>query len=82
MNSIGVYEAKTHFPELLRRVSRGETFLITRHGLPLARLAPVQENSLDLEKRKRTVEKLKRFRQKHKLKGLSVREMIEEGRKY
>jgi MraZ protein len=30
MPSIGAYEAKTHFSELLKRVQRGERFIITR----------------------------------------------------
>ena len=41
MNEIGAYEAKTHLPALLERVERGERFVITRHGRPVAELAPV-----------------------------------------
>lgn len=36
--------AKTHLPQLLDEVERGETIIITRHGRPIARLVPeVQE---------------------------------------
>lgn len=38
MPEIGVYEAKTHLASLLDRVARGESFVITRHGKPVARL--------------------------------------------
>ena len=31
-------EAKTHLPQLLDEVERGETFIITRHGRPIARI--------------------------------------------
>jgi prevent-host-death family protein len=33
-------EAKTHLPQLLDDVERGETVIITRHGRPIARLVP------------------------------------------
>lgn len=38
--NVGVYEAKTHLPALLRRVARGERVTITRHGKPVAELGP------------------------------------------
>ena len=40
MTAIGVYDAKTQLPKLLERVSRGERFLITKHGRPVAQLVP------------------------------------------
>ena len=33
-------EAKTHLPQLLDEVERGETIVITRDGRPIARLVP------------------------------------------
>ena len=44
MESVGAYEAKTHLPRLLERVSRGESLTITRHGRPVARLVPVEDD--------------------------------------
>ena len=44
MESIGAYEAKTHLPRLLERVIRGESLTITRHGRPVARLVPVEDD--------------------------------------
>ncbi len=41
MSDVSAYEAKTHLPRLLRAVERGETFVITRRGKPVARLTPV-----------------------------------------
>ena len=41
MEMIGAYEAKTHLPQLLDRVARGERLTITRHGKPVAQLIPV-----------------------------------------
>lgn len=40
MREIGSYEAKTHLPEILRDVERGEIYVITRRGRPVARLIP------------------------------------------
>ena len=40
MREIQASEAKTHLPQLLDEVERGETIVITRHGRPIARLVP------------------------------------------
>ena len=47
MAKIGAYEAKTHLPQLLERVQRGERFVITKHGRPVAELVPVAERDSD-----------------------------------
>jgi len=79
MKQVGVYDAKTHLPKLLDEVEHGETIEITRHGRPVARLVPI-------ERRRRTAaeaaEALRAFRDKHPLDGISIRELIEEGRKH
>ena len=59
MESIGAFDAKTRLSELLERVARGEMFVITRHGHPVARLVP--EPSADPERVARAVERLKAF---------------------
>ena len=41
MPEVGAYEAKTHLSELLERVSEGERIVITKHGTPVAVLAPI-----------------------------------------
>jgi prevent-host-death family protein len=40
--NVGVYEAKTHLPELLAKVAQGEQITITRHSKAIARLVPVE----------------------------------------
>lgn len=37
---VGAFDAKTHLSALLGRVAKGETFLITKHGKPVAELKP------------------------------------------
>lgn len=39
---IGAFEAKTRLSELLARVDRGQVYVITKHGRPVAELRPVQ----------------------------------------
>ncbi len=40
MREIQASEAKTHLPQLLDEVERGETLVITRHGRAIARIVP------------------------------------------
>ncbi len=79
MKTVGAYEAKTHLAELLDQVGAGESITITRHGVPVARLcpAPDQPDSTIEE----TIGEIHRFRQTHSLRGLTVKDMIEEGRR-
>ncbi len=41
MKTIGAFEAKTHLSGLLEKVARGESFVITKRGKPVAALSPV-----------------------------------------
>jgi prevent-host-death family protein len=84
MATMSAFEAKTHFGELLDRVSKGEEVVITRHDKPVARLVP--EGAQRLDDVRRTVAGLRglqqriRRRSKAKLSDLEVRSAIEEGR--
>ena len=40
LQTIGTYEAKTHFADLLRQVRAGQGFTITQRGDPVADLIP------------------------------------------
>ena len=40
MKEIGTFEAKTHLSALLDEVARGVEVVITRRGVPIARLVP------------------------------------------
>jgi len=48
--SIGAFEAKTHFSKVLNRVEQGETIAITRHGHTIARLVPVEQDDREQAK--------------------------------
>lgn len=82
MTSIGFYEARTHLSQLLDQVARGKKVLITRHGKPATVLGPPPA----AEKRdvKQVIEEFKAY-SKHQGRpfgGLSIRAMIEEGRRF
>ena len=79
METIGAYEAKTHLPKLLERVIKGERITITKHGVPVAVLQPPE--SIRRTEPKQVIAELREFRRKHRLDGLSLRDMIEEGRR-
>lgn len=80
MEAVGAYDAKTHLPHLLDEVAAGKSLLITKRGFPVARLVPV-----DAEVETRTPEEavaaLRAARRGARLGELSLREMIEEGRR-
>lgn len=80
MKSIGSYEAKTHLPRLLSQVEQGETITITKRGKPVAKLVPV-EDEIKADVRS-VIEQMREFRKGRTLGGLSIREMIDEGRRF
>ncbi len=80
MPKVGSYQAKTHLPRLLRRVARGERITITRHGVPVAMLVPVEEKPAP--DREALVEQIKAFSKGRRLGKVSIRELIEEGRRF
>jgi len=79
MKTVGAYEAKTHFSELLKEVQSGETVTITLHGTAVARIVPVGKSADDAVA---AMEELNRFRRERRptLGGITIRELVEEGR--
>ena len=82
METVGSFEAKTHLSQLLERVAKGEEFTITKHGKPVARLVPAAAAKSRLDVRK-VIEELKAFSKGNTLgKGVTIRELIDEGRRF
>jgi len=77
VKKVGIYEAKTHLARILDEVERGETITITRHGRPIAKLSPI-----DVMKRPvaEVIADIRANRKGRTLGGLSIKELIEEGR--
>lgn len=82
MREIQASEAKTHLPQILDEVERGETVVITRHGRPIARLVP------EADRRQAEIEEAVdgilavRERLKGKLTLEEILSSIHEGHKY
>lgn len=79
MQTIGAYEAKTSLSKLLERVNKGEQIGITKHGVTVAILQPPA--TAKTSHPKQAIAALRIFRNKHSLNGVSLRKMIEEGRR-
>ena len=84
MAKVSAFEAKTHFGELLDRVSKGEEVVITRHDRPVARLVPEGAQRLDDVRRAvaglRELQQRIRRRSKARLSDREIRSAIGEGR--
>ncbi len=81
MESIGLFEAKTHLSELISRAERGEEVIITRHNKPVAKLVPMEGGKADgRQKRQAALHALEVF-DRIKVPGTTVAELIRAGRR-
>ena len=82
-DSIGAFEAKNNLGQLLDRVQRGETIVITRHGTPVAKLVPFQD-VVDRAQARAAARRLLHFGEAEGLKlpkGITLKDLINEGRR-
>ncbi|HEY5105510.1 MAG TPA: type II toxin-antitoxin system prevent-host-death family antitoxin [Caulobacteraceae bacterium] len=85
--SVASHHAKTHFAQLLDRVERGEELTITRHGRPVARLAPISACH-DVEAARRAFSAVFAYREKLREMGVApfkaaeIRELRDAGRRH
>jgi len=78
--TIGAFEAKTHFSRIIDEAERGADFVITKRGKPVAKIIPFDK---DMKMTfKEAVEQLKEFRKLYRGEpgSFNIREAIEEGR--
>jgi len=87
METVGLFEAKTHLSELVARAEQGEEVIITRHNKPVAKLVPISEVSPELVARRLQIfEELQAIGREIEKRGgpLSIEEILEwrdEGRR-
>lgn len=79
MRSIGAYEAKTHLPRLLDEVAKGERITITKHGRPVAILVPPE--TVPVLDTLALMRQMRDFRKAHPLRGVTIQELIQDGRR-
>jgi prevent-host-death family protein len=80
MESVGLFEAKTHLSELIARAERGEEVIITRHNKPVAKLVPIAAPVADADARRGALNALLRSARGRQL-GLDWRALRDEGRR-
>jgi len=80
MKTVGAFDAKTRLNELLRRASKGETIQITRRGVPMAKLTP--PDTSEKQDPRSLAEAIRRLRKGATLGRISIRDLINEGRRY
>jgi prevent-host-death family protein len=81
MKSVGAFEAKAHLSSLLDRVAKGDKITITRNGVPAAMLVPVNQSSEKLS-HSAVVQAFRELRTGVKPDKMSVREMVNDGRRF
>jgi prevent-host-death family protein len=80
-NSVDDFEAQIHLPALLERAQKGEDITITKHGVPVAMLVPAK--APPPQGHKQVIDALKKFGRSRSLpQGLTVRDLIEEDRRF
>ena len=77
MTKIGAYEAKTHLPGLLERVEKGERFVITRHGRPVAELIPASRR--DVAAIRKAIGEVRLVRKTLGRRGVRLRKLLQRG---
>ncbi len=80
MHTVGVFEAKNRLTALLDEVEGGAEVIITRRGKPIARLTPI-EAGFNKERARRAAEGLRATSKGLTLGGLTLKELIGEGRR-
>ncbi len=78
MVTVGAFDAKTHLSSLLKKVEQGEEVLITRRGIPVARLVPAEE--ADRRDVADAIRELRSIREGVSLGDLNWRDLRDSGR--
>ena len=79
METIGLFEAKTHLSELVARAEQGDEVIITRHNKPVARIVPFVAAAVAGDERKAALKALLRAAGTRKL-GMNWKALRDEGR--
>jgi prevent-host-death family protein len=78
--TVGLFEAKQKLSQLVERASKGEEIIITRRGKEQARLVP-----MPAERRRTLKEIFDSIRSRPRIRlrrGVTIKDLIEEGRRF
>jgi prevent-host-death family protein len=76
---ISIFDAKNQLSALVAEAERGREVTITRRGVAVAKLVPVTPG-FDRDKARRTAEALRRASRGLTLAGVSIKDLVDEGR--
>jgi prevent-host-death family protein len=79
VKTVGLFEAKQKLSDLVERASEGEQIGITRRGKLAALIVPARSN-VSLKEAFADIERI-RLRAKPLPKGMTIKDLIEEGRR-
>jgi prevent-host-death family protein len=79
MRKVGLFEAKQKLSELVERAARGERIGITKRGKLTAEIGPARSENVDLKQVFAEMDKIRKRSKKRP--GVTVKSLIEEGRK-
>ena len=80
MREVQASDAKTHLPQLLDDVERGETIVITRHGRAVARLVPVTSNKTARAKMPDVTARLQKVFGRKVISDKAMKEILDDNR--
>lgn len=82
MRSVGAFDAKTYFSQLLLDVEKGEKIIITKHGHEVAMLVPIEQPRSKEDAVLGAIRAIRKLRKGVTLgKGLTIKSLREEGRR-
>lgn len=73
---VSAYDAKTNLSKLLERAARGERFVITRHGKPVAQLIPFEGG--DVESVREAIDTVASIRARLGKKGVTLAGILDD----
>jgi prevent-host-death family protein len=85
---LSIYEAKTHFSSYVQRASLGESFVVTSHGKPMAKIIPIEVQASEDPREAQIRAAIERIKARHadpktpRVTQAEWKEWINEGRKY
>ncbi len=80
MKSVGSKKARSRFPSLLKKVRNGQSFQITKGGVAIAKIVPVETPAVDVAD---VIRQMEEFQANGPILGpdITIKELIEEGRR-